>query len=185
MLRANDSLVASAIGYDSRVTRRDSPPLSIGCQDKHRNKFPTKLILLSLLAVGCGTPEKASPPTPTKSSTDWFSEQAQATGLDFVHVNGMSGERFIAEIMGPGVALFDYDNDGDLDLLEVAGGKQRLLRNDTGKFVDVTAQSGALAKAVTGSAGAAVAGDYDNDGKPDLLIVRSSGMMLYHHDGKG
>jgi tetratricopeptide (TPR) repeat protein len=81
--------------------------------------------------------------------------------------------------------LFDYDSDGDLDLLEVAGGKQRLLRNDTGKFVDVTAQSGALAKAVTGSGGAAVAGDYDNDGKPDLLIVRSSGMMLYHNDGNG
>src|SRR6185369_4401636 len=51
--------------------------------------------------------------------------------------------------------LFDYDSDGDLDLLEVAGGKQRLLRNDNGKFVDVTSESGALAKAVTGSGSAA------------------------------
>src|SRR5690242_20327880 len=54
------------------------------------------------------------------------------------------------------VVLFDYDGDGDLDLLEVAGGKQRLLRNDGGKFVDVTAQSGALAKTATGAASAAV-----------------------------
>ena len=83
------------------------------------------------------------------------------------------------------VVLFDYDGDGDLDLLEVAGGRQRLWRNDGGKFVDVTAQSGALAKTATGIGSAAVAGDYDNDGKPDLLIVRSSGIVLYHNDGNG
>ena len=81
--------------------------------------------------------------------------------------------------------LFDYDNDGDLDLLELAGTKARLLRNDGGKFVDVTAQSGALAKATTGIATAVVAGDYNNDGKPDLLIVRSSGLLLYRNEGDG
>ena len=81
--------------------------------------------------------------------------------------------------------LFDYDNDGDLDLLEFAGNKARLLRNDGGKFVDVTAQSGALAKPLSGTATAVVAGDYDNDGKPDLLIVRSSGLLLYHNEGNG
>jgi hypothetical protein len=46
-----------------------------------------------------------------------------------------------------------------LDLLEVAGTKQRLARNDGGKFTDVTAQSGALAKASSGGAAAAIAGD--------------------------
>ena len=81
--------------------------------------------------------------------------------------------------------LFDFDNDGDLDLLEFAGNKARLLRNDGGKFVDVTAQSGALSKALTGTATAVVTGDYDNDGKPDLLIVRSSGLLLFHNDGNG
>src|SRR5688500_4123148 len=83
------------------------------------------------------------------------------------------------------VVLFDYDSDGDLDLLEVADGKQRLTRNDGGKFVDVTSTSCALSKTSTGIATAAVAGDYDNDGKPDLFIVRSSGNALYHNDGNG
>src|SRR5215213_8888153 len=81
--------------------------------------------------------------------------------------------------------LFDYDGDGDLDLFEVAAGRQQLRRNDAGKFNDVTAQSGALAKYATSFATAAVAGDYDNDGKPDLFIVRSNGFSLYHNDGKG
>lgn len=86
---------------------------------------------------------------------------------------------------GGAVVLFDYDGDGDLDLLETAGGKQRLMRNDGGKFVDVTANSGALTKTAKGISTAAVAGDYDNDGKPDLFILRSTGSALYHNDGNG
>ncbi len=83
------------------------------------------------------------------------------------------------------VVLFDYDLDGDLDLLEVADKRQRLARNDAGKFVDVTAQSGALSKAGTAAGAAAVAGDYDNDGKPDLFILRTGSSTLYHNDGNG
>ena len=87
---------------------------------------------------------------------------------------------------GTGAALlFDYDGDGDLDLLEVAGTRQRLLRNDGGKFTDVTAQSGALAKAAAAPGTAAVAGDYDNDGHPDIFILRKGASTLYHNDGKG
>jgi Flp pilus assembly protein TadD len=81
--------------------------------------------------------------------------------------------------------LFDYDGDGDLDLLEVADMRQRLLRNDKGKFTDVTAQAGALSKAANSPGGAAVAGDYDNDTKPDICIVRSGTPTLYHNDGNG
>jgi Flp pilus assembly protein TadD len=86
---------------------------------------------------------------------------------------------------GGAAVLFDYDSDGDLDLLEVAGGKQRPLRNDGGKFVDATSTSGALAKTSTGIGVAAVAGDYDNDIKPDVFILRSTGGALYHNDGNG
>src|SRR5215216_5080477 len=81
--------------------------------------------------------------------------------------------------------LFDYDLDGDLDLLEVAGNRQRLARNDSGKFTDVTAQSGALSKNSAASGTAAVAGDYDNDGRPDLFILRQGASTLYHNDDKG
>jgi tetratricopeptide (TPR) repeat protein len=83
------------------------------------------------------------------------------------------------------VVLFDYDGDGDLDLLEVAGTRQRLYRNDGGKFTDVTAQSGALTLESAGVGTAAVAGDYDNDGRPDLFIMRYGANALYHNDGGG
>ena len=83
------------------------------------------------------------------------------------------------------VLLFDYDSDGDLDLLELADLNQRLLRNDKGKFTNVTKQAGALSKTATAQQTAAIAGDYDNDTKPDVLILRSRGATLYHNDGNG
>ncbi len=81
--------------------------------------------------------------------------------------------------------LFDYDLDGDLDLVEALGARQRLLRNDGGKFTDVTAQSGALSKASTAAGVAIVAGDFDNDTRPDVFILRAGSSTLYHNDGKG
>jgi tetratricopeptide (TPR) repeat protein len=81
--------------------------------------------------------------------------------------------------------LFDYDLDGDLDLVEVAGTRQRLLRNEGGTFTDVTAQAGAFSKAATVPGTAVVAGDYDNDTKPDLFILRAGSGTLYHNDGNG
>ena len=84
-----------------------------------------------------------------------------------------------------GIVLFDYDLDGDLDLLEVTGWGQWLLRNDKGKFTDVTKQSGALAKPGPMRGAAAVAGDYDNDTKPDLFVLRPGTSSLYHNDGNG
>jgi tetratricopeptide (TPR) repeat protein len=86
---------------------------------------------------------------------------------------------------GGAVTLFDYDGDGDLDLIEVQSGAQRLLRNDGGKFTDVTDQSGDLAKDRDGVATAVVAGDVDNDGRPDLFVLRYGQSSLYHNDGDG
>jgi Flp pilus assembly protein TadD len=90
----------------------------------------------------------------------------------------------VASLAG-GVTLFDYDGDGDLDLFEVTPAGQRLYRNDGGKYVDVTEAAG-LAKAPANAIGiTAVAGDYDNDTKPDLLVLRYGGLTLYHNDGNG
>ena len=88
-----------------------------------------------------------------------FADGTAAAQLDFSHFNGMTGERYIVEMMGPGGALFDYDNDGDLDLwlrqgtaLERGSPREpthrdRLFRNeqqDSGKlqFTDVTDATG-------------------------------------------
>ena len=93
-----------------------------------------------------------------------------------------------ADILQPesgGAVLFDYDGDGDLDLFEASGRAQRLLRNDAGKFTDVTARSVALNAPVEGVVTAAVAGDYDNDGRVDLFVLRHGSCRLYRNEGGG
>ncbi len=81
--------------------------------------------------------------------------------------------------------LFDYDGDGDLDLFSVTPSEQNLYRNDSGKFINITSQSGALAGKSSALALGGVAGDFDNDGKPDLFVMRDGGLSLYHNTGGG
>jgi Tfp pilus assembly protein PilF len=81
--------------------------------------------------------------------------------------------------------LFDYDLDGDLDLLVASDFGHGLLRNDKGKFTDIKEQAGALFKLTKAQVAAAVAGDYDNDTRPDLFILRAGMALLYHNDGGG
>src|SRR6185369_17755197 len=75
-----------------------------------------------------------------------FDEVAAEVGLNFHHYNGMTDKFYLPEIMGAGGALFDYDNDGDLDVFLVQGASGgRLFRNDLEKqklrFTDVTEES--------------------------------------------
>jgi tetratricopeptide (TPR) repeat protein len=77
--------------------------------------------------------------------------------------------------------LFDFDNDGRLDLF---AGSRKLFRNDGGKLADVTAASGLPADA-KGLVLGAVAGDYDNDERPDLFVISTDSLALFHNEGGG
>jgi hypothetical protein len=146
------------------------------------------------------------------AAPDWFTDCAHAVGLDFVHFNGMSGAYYFQETMGSGVALFDFDNDGDLDVYLIQGqmlgrGKtladallpprmplpltDRLYRNDlevradgsrTLRFTDVTKGSGLDVQ----SYGMGVAtGDIDNDGWIDLYRTRLGINQLFRNNRDG
>ena len=124
-----------------------------------------------------------------------FEEIAQRSGLHFVSNSSPTPNKNQPETMVAGVALFDYDNDGYLDVYFVNGAAipslqkespvywNRLFHNNRdGTFTDVTAKAG-VAGAGYGM-GVAV-GDYDNDGWPDLYVVNVTKNQLFHnnHDG--
>ncbi len=99
--------------------------------------------------------------------------------------DGMLNLDPLAARFGGGATLFDFDGDGDLDLFEIAPAGQKLYRNDGGKFVDITNASGALASRAEAGGMGAVAGDYDNDSRPDLFVLGGGRVALYHNDGAG
>jgi hypothetical protein len=136
-----------------------------------------------------------------------FVERAAEVGLDFTHFNGATGEFYFAESVGPGGALFDYDNDGDLDVYLVQGGmldetpasaaifppaggrtpRDRLFRNlftESGElaFEDVTESAGIP----SGGYGMGVAtGDYDADGWIDVYVTNFDDNVMLRNRGDG
>jgi len=116
------------------------------------------------------------------------------TGIDFKHDDGSSGRRYICENMTAGLALFDYDGDGLIDIYFVNGAplpgtkvetppRNRLYRNlGNWKFVDVTDQAGVGDR---GYGLGVAAADYDNDGDQDLYISNFGPNVLYRNNGDG
>jgi len=174
-----------------------------------------------VLVAGCnsrpretGVPSTVDPAADSTSNpADWFVDRATETGLDFVHFNGASGQFFYPEILPPGVALFDYDNDGDLDVYVVQGQmlgasqslgdallppaarslplRGRLFRNDLQVREDGTRVL--RFTDVTAESGidarqyglGVATGDIDNDGCVDLLLTNFGTNQLYHNNCNG
>ena len=136
-----------------------------------------------------------------------FEEISASVGLNFRHFLGATGNYYLPEITGSGVALLDFDQDGDLDVYLVQGAPldssvekaynstsiesytpgNRLFRNElvssgTLAFADVTEEAG------VGNAGfgmGVAVGDYDNDGYPDLYVTNVGPNVLYRNNGRG
>jgi enediyne biosynthesis protein E4 len=124
-----------------------------------------------------------------------FEDVAAKAGVQFVSENSPTPEKHQPETMLAGVALFDYDGDGLLDIYLVNGAEMpslvktgtkysnRLFHNNgNGTFTDATERAG------VGGAGygmGAAVGDYDNDGRPDLFLANVSGNQLFQNNGDG
>ena len=177
------------------------PPFSKG----GIRRWLTSTLAASVLLTACQSDDDA-PPT-AEPSLPIFTEEAADRGLDFVHFNGMSGELYLAEVMGSGVGLFDYDNDGDLDVYLVQGAliddteldeatfppaeamrplSDRLYRNDLEdgelRFTEVRFTEHLSA---TGYGMGVATGDVDNDGWIDIYVTNLGPNQLLRNRGDG
>jgi len=136
-------------------------------------------------------------PPPQDRSSIKFSDITQSSKINFLHRAGTKEKRYILEAASGGVALFDYDSDGWLDVYLVNGSSFGVLRgtekpaagsalyrnNHDGTFSDVTGKAG------VGNVGAwgmgATVGDYDNDGWEDLYVTNYGSNVLYRNNGDG
>ena len=114
---------------------------------------------------------------------DFRNVAAQAGLTDVFPNGGVASKKYIIETTGSGAAFIDYNSDGLLDLFVLSGkgGTNRLYRNDgNGHFTDVTSETGLTSD---GWSQGVCAGDFDNDGFPDLLVTSWGGLALYRNIG--
>lgn len=127
-----------------------------------------------------------------------FTDISSQSGLHWTYANGATGRHLMPESVGGGVAFFDYNNDGLLDIFALQSGpapgatgternvpkKNVLYRNNgDGTFTDVTAGSGL--EIIPGYGQGVSVADYDNDGWPDLYITAYGGNHLFRNNRNG
>jgi enediyne biosynthesis protein E4 len=129
----------------------------------------------------------------TESSPFRFAEIAREAGIDFVHFSGMTDDKHFPTANGSGVAMFDYNNDGLLDLYFATAtllplgtaekGPNRLYKNlGKNQFQDVTEASGL---GFRGFCHGIINGDIDNDGDQDVFLCNYGSNKLYLNNGNG
>jgi enediyne biosynthesis protein E4 len=155
-------------------------------------------------AVGVASPPKKilAPEPNILSPAGRFADLTEKLGIHFRHQASPTSKKYLLETMGSGVALFDYDNDGRLDIFFANGARlddptpkgtipkkddpkysNRLYhQKPDGTFEDVTERAGLAGLGY--STGVAV-GDYDNDGFEDLFVAGYGRSTLYHNNGDG
>ena len=147
--------------------------------------------VVALIAVASLSCRHSTPPAATEEMPPWFRDVSREVGIDFTHDPGPPpGERyFLPQIIGSGAALFDYDNDGRLDIYLVQNGgpdskaKNRLFHQEKdGTFTDVSKRSGLD---VAGYGMGVAIGDVDNDGFPDVVLTEYGRIRLFHNNGDG
>ena len=161
------------VGYRRRADHRRGRPQG--------SPLRGAAIAVVLVATAC---------QPTDEPPDWFVDVAPELGLRFDHTSGVEGEFLLPEVMGSGLAVFDYDRDGDLDVYFVNADAQlpdatgnRLFRRDgDGVFRDATRESGL---GDTGYGMGTALGDIDNDGDIDVLVTNDGPNRLYRNNADG
>ncbi len=134
------------------------------------------------------TPQSAQEPSPFR-----FTDISKDSGIDFLHVSGMNENRYFPTANGSGLAMFDADGDGLLDLYFLTNSplpvdkanapSNKFYKNlGNGKFRDETASSGL---GYRGFSHGVIAGDLDNDGDTDLFLATFQDNRLFRNDGKG
>jgi hypothetical protein len=160
-------------------------------------KWLIPLVFLSaLILTAVAVPQSpAGPPASAKRPT--FKDIAPKSKIKYISNNGFTDRKYFIQPMVGGVALFDFDNDGLLDIFLTNGAKfpemkktdatyyNCLLRNKgDGTFEDVTEKAGLLGADLDYNFGVAI-GDYDNDGYEDIFIASVKHSALYHNNGNG